>query len=241
MTTLLEVNPVNDVIYAFSGNGSYVFELPGSQVPKATTEDPIADSTVKGTVDADGAGAITECFFEWGTSTEYGEANLPCSPGPPLWRERIGDGGPAGDERGDLPLPGRRQKRQRRRDRKRARQDDHAPLRAVPENGSSDATSRGRRRTFTHRSRATAKRPNTTSSGVPNESYGTKSNGGFVSAGSPAGHKDLEFEATGLTAGKTYHYPDRRQERRRRKQSRRPDLHDPAARRGTSPPKRRPG
>ena len=38
------------------------------------------------------------------------------------------------------------------------------------------------------------------------EAYGTKSNGGFVSAGSPAGHKDLEFEATGLTAGKTYHY-----------------------------------
>ena len=81
-----------------SGNGSYVFELPVSQVPKATTEDPTANATVKGTVDADGAGAITECFFEWGTSNEYGEPTVPCSPAPPLRRERIGERGPAGDQ-----------------------------------------------------------------------------------------------------------------------------------------------
>ena len=83
VSTMIGVNPVNDTIYAFSGGGSYVFEVPVSAVPKAITEDPVADSTMKGTVDADGAGAITECYFDWGTTAEYGETPIPCSPAPP--------------------------------------------------------------------------------------------------------------------------------------------------------------
>jgi hypothetical protein len=205
ISTLLEVNPVNDVIYAFSGNGSYVFELPVSQVPRATTEDPIADSTVKGTVDADGAGAITECFFEWGTSSEYGEPTVPCSPAPPY-----GANAPV-----TAVLPGTKEVTYH--------------YRVVAKNANAGGIGRGVDKTITPHfvpflkteeatgiSRTTAElHASFAGNGEAteyyfewgtDESYGTKSNGGFVSAGSPAGHKDLEFEATNLTAGTTYHY-----------------------------------
>ncbi len=205
ISTLLEVNPVNDAIYAFSGNGSYVFELPVSQVPKVTTEDPTANSTVKGTVDADGAGEITECFFEWGTSPEYGETPVPCSPAPPY--------GPNASVSGVLP----------------GSNEVTYHYRVVAKNASVGGIGRGIDKTITPHfvpflkteaatavSRSTAKlHASFEGNGEateyyfewgPTEAYGTKSNGGFVSAGSPVGHEDLEFEATGLTAGNTYHY-----------------------------------
>jgi hypothetical protein len=205
ISTLLEVNPINDAIYAFSGNGSYVFELPVSQVPKVTTEDPTANATVKGTVDADGAGAITECFFEWGTSPEYGETPVPCSPAPPY--------GPNASVSAVLP----------------GTNEVTYHYRVVAKNASVGGIARGLDKTITPHfvpslkteaatavSRSTAKlHASFEGNGEAteyyfewgeSETYGTKSNGGFVSAGSPVGHKDLEFEATGLTAGKTYHY-----------------------------------
>ncbi len=56
-------------------------------VPKVTTEEPnsVAQSTatVTGHVDPDGAGTITECFFEFGPTTTYGNST-PCVPAAPI-------------------------------------------------------------------------------------------------------------------------------------------------------------
>ncbi len=56
-------------------------------VPKATTGETTAVSqttaTVTGHVDPDGAGTITECFFEFGPTTTYGN-QAPCIPGAPI-------------------------------------------------------------------------------------------------------------------------------------------------------------
>ena len=228
ISTLLEVNPVNDAIYAFSGNGSYVFELPVSQVPKVTTEDPTANTTVKGTVDADGAGAITECFFEWGTSPEYGETPVPCSPAPPY--------GPNASVSGVLP----------------GTNEVTYHYRVVAKNASVGGIGRGIDKTITPHfvpflkteaatavSRSTAKLHASFEGngeateyyfewGEP-ETYGTKSNGGFVSAGSPVGSQRPRIRSHGSDRRKNVPLPNRRQ-KRERKQSRRHDLHDASGR-----------
>jgi hypothetical protein len=71
----LAVQDSNDTVFVASSNGK-VYELRGISVAKATTGEPIGNSTVSGTADADGAGEITECFFEFGLTntgpTPYG-------------------------------------------------------------------------------------------------------------------------------------------------------------------------
>jgi hypothetical protein len=61
----LAVQDSTDTVFVAS-NGK-VLELRGIAIPKATTGEPTANSTVSGTADTDGAGTITECYFEYGT------------------------------------------------------------------------------------------------------------------------------------------------------------------------------
>jgi hypothetical protein len=71
----LAVQDSTDTVFIASSEGK-ILELKGISVPKATTGEPVGNSTVGGTADADGAGNITECFFEFGVSnaqpTPYG-------------------------------------------------------------------------------------------------------------------------------------------------------------------------
>jgi hypothetical protein len=78
----LAVQESSDILFVAGSNGR-VLELRPLAVPRPTTEDPIADSTVSGTADPDGAGTITECFFEFGPTTAYGSTQ-PCDQAPPL-------------------------------------------------------------------------------------------------------------------------------------------------------------
>jgi phosphodiesterase/alkaline phosphatase D-like protein len=59
------VQDSSDTVFLASSNGK-IYELRGISVPKSTTGEPTGNSSVGGTADADGAGEITECFFEFG-------------------------------------------------------------------------------------------------------------------------------------------------------------------------------
>ncbi len=61
----IAVQDSSDTVFLASSNG-LIYELRGISVPKATTGEPTGNSSVGGTADADGAGEITECFFEFG-------------------------------------------------------------------------------------------------------------------------------------------------------------------------------
>jgi hypothetical protein len=79
----VQVDESSNTLYQWNGNGGYVVEIPASEVPRAVTGPPVGDAEVSATVDADGAGAITECFFDVGMDTSYELPDVPCSPGPP--------------------------------------------------------------------------------------------------------------------------------------------------------------
>ena len=96
-----------------------IFEKTGqATVPTVKTEPPTLTPTkvtLDGTVDLDGAGNTTECYFQWGSFANYGQ-EAPCNPGSPISGR--------GDARGDrptgradpgspVPLPAGREKRQR--------------------------------------------------------------------------------------------------------------------------------
>jgi hypothetical protein len=68
----LAVDEATDTLFVAVANSNQVVEMPESNVPKATTGEPIEDAEVGGTVDPDGTGPIAECYFEFGTSTAYG-------------------------------------------------------------------------------------------------------------------------------------------------------------------------
>jgi hypothetical protein len=69
----LAIEEATDTLFvAISGATNRVLEIPGAQAPKVTTEEPISEGVVSGTVDPDGTGPITECYFVYGPSTEYG-------------------------------------------------------------------------------------------------------------------------------------------------------------------------
>jgi hypothetical protein len=53
-------------------NPTRVAVLKAIEVPQPTTEEPTDNHQISGFADPDGAGEITECFFQWGTSTSYG-------------------------------------------------------------------------------------------------------------------------------------------------------------------------
>jgi phosphodiesterase/alkaline phosphatase D-like protein len=61
----IAVQDSSDTVFLAGSNGK-IYELRGISVPKSTTGEPTGNSSVGGTADADGAGEITECFFEFG-------------------------------------------------------------------------------------------------------------------------------------------------------------------------------
>ena len=61
----IAVQDSSDTVFLASSNGK-IYELRGISVPKSTTGEPTGNSSVGGTADADGAGEITECLFEFG-------------------------------------------------------------------------------------------------------------------------------------------------------------------------------
>ena len=72
------VNEENDTVWVTAGG--VIKELRGVLVPKATTGEPTANSSVSGSADPDGTGNITECFFEYGAgfaSTKSCDQALP--------------------------------------------------------------------------------------------------------------------------------------------------------------------
>ena len=79
----IAVNESTDTIYVFRQSTNKVAEIPLSVVPKAVTGEPTANKTVSGIVAPDGAGEITQCFFEFGESPSYG-SEVGCTPGAPL-------------------------------------------------------------------------------------------------------------------------------------------------------------
>jgi hypothetical protein len=64
-----------------------IFEKTGEEkVPTVKTEPPALTPTkvtLDGTVDLDGAGNTTECYFQWGSFGNYGQ-EAPCNPGSPI-------------------------------------------------------------------------------------------------------------------------------------------------------------
>ena len=79
----IAVDEDDDTLYVASANPkSRVKEMPGAQIPKATSGEPVGNSSVSGDVDPNGAGPITECTFEYGLDTEYGSQQA-CTPATP--------------------------------------------------------------------------------------------------------------------------------------------------------------
>ena len=87
-------------------------------VPTVKTELPQlepTEATLKGSIDLDGGGDATSCYFEWGTNLLYGQT-APCDPAAPISGPGVTPGDRSADrpDPGDaIPLPGRRQKRER--------------------------------------------------------------------------------------------------------------------------------
>jgi hypothetical protein len=202
----VQVNESNDTLYQWNGNGGYVVEIPVSAVPEAITGPPVADNKVSGTVDNDGAGAITECFFDVGQDTGYEMPDVPCSPGPPY--------GP--DAPVTAVLPG-------------LTKEVTYHYRVVAKNANPGGINRGVDRTITPHwvpflqtedaddlTRTSAElHASFAGNGQatkyyfewgPDTSYGTKSHTPPASVGSPNVSTPLAFVATGLQAGQTYHY-----------------------------------
>ena len=71
---------------SYVGVDNKVAEVPFAQTPTAVSDPPAAASTAGGTVDPDGQGPITECFFQWGTSPDYWENpnEQPCNETTPI-------------------------------------------------------------------------------------------------------------------------------------------------------------
>ena len=74
----IAVNESNDTVWLTTNDA--IKEFPGILVPKVTTGEPTGNVSVAGTADPDGAGNVTECFFEYGpgfTSTKSCDQALP--------------------------------------------------------------------------------------------------------------------------------------------------------------------
>jgi hypothetical protein len=66
----------------FTSGGGVIKEISGAIVPDITTGNPEGNSKVTGKVETAGGGEITECYFEFGTTTSYGSKEF-CSPPTP--------------------------------------------------------------------------------------------------------------------------------------------------------------
>ncbi len=76
----VEVEESTDTLFV-SGSGA-IKEISGAIVPDVTTGNPEGNSKVTGSFDPAGGGEVTECYFEFGTTTSYGTKE-PCSPAGP--------------------------------------------------------------------------------------------------------------------------------------------------------------
>jgi hypothetical protein len=80
------VNP-EGYLYTPNNNGSVgIFnpDTPFAKISYAPVSSPTTTSgTLNATVDPNGAGNVTECKFEYGTTTAYSGGTVPCSPAPP--------------------------------------------------------------------------------------------------------------------------------------------------------------
>ena len=69
----IAVREATDTLFLISSyNPERLVVLEAVEVPQPTTEEPTGNHQVSGHADPDGAGEITECFFQWGASTSYG-------------------------------------------------------------------------------------------------------------------------------------------------------------------------
>jgi hypothetical protein len=72
------VDEATDTIFVAPSGGA-IKEISGAVVPDITTGEPISNTGVSGHVDPAGGGEVTECYFEFGTSTAYGSTQE-CTP-----------------------------------------------------------------------------------------------------------------------------------------------------------------
>src|SRR5829696_2547779 len=71
---------------AYLGVGHRIVEIPLATIPSATTGESIGATEVSGTVDLNGAGPITTCYFQWGASDDYtvNTNKTPCAEATPF-------------------------------------------------------------------------------------------------------------------------------------------------------------
>jgi hypothetical protein len=72
------VDEATDTLFVAPSGGA-IKEISGAVVPDITTGEPISNTGVSGHVDPAGGGEVTECYFEFGTSTSYGSTEE-CTP-----------------------------------------------------------------------------------------------------------------------------------------------------------------
>jgi hypothetical protein len=73
------------IVYASNANTSKVMVIPGVYLPDLTTSAPTGFATLNGHVELGGGGDVTECHFQWGTSTPNypGGGTKACTPSIP--------------------------------------------------------------------------------------------------------------------------------------------------------------
>jgi hypothetical protein len=80
----IAIGPLNDDVYVSDGNGQLSVFGPAVSLPTATTgsasEFSASGAKLSGTVNPEGA-PLTECFFEYGEASSYGET-VPCAESP---------------------------------------------------------------------------------------------------------------------------------------------------------------
>ncbi len=83
--TDIALDEATDTLFAIVGYSTEgeIKEIKGADVPVVTTGAAKENTVVTGTVENDGAGEVTECYFEFGPTPEYGLGKEPCSPPTP--------------------------------------------------------------------------------------------------------------------------------------------------------------
>ncbi len=80
------INEATNFVYVADAGHQRIAVFSPLLAPLPVTEEPIANTTVGGTVKPDGAGEVIECFFEYGKATESGPIaytdKKACAPGP---------------------------------------------------------------------------------------------------------------------------------------------------------------
>ena len=67
----ITVDEARGIVYVASGTKIQI--LPGVVVPDVTTGNQTGNATVNGHIDPAGGGNVTDCYFQFGTDTEYGQ------------------------------------------------------------------------------------------------------------------------------------------------------------------------